>query len=116
MLPCSFKVGDALLLADKEYSVAQVMTGKLTLRGVNCGDMVVYPLNELLKEYAEGRLKFIDFSNANFSVGGNSVVPLDRVLNDFPKAVQQNALRRLKYLRAICPIGRLLVPRATLRT
>lgn len=115
MLPCSFRVGEILAIAGKTFQIDHVIGKHIHLRGAEQGDIVTYEMDELLQLYAKGDLQFLDLLNKE----QGSKAPLhsvkDRVLGDFPEKIQEKALRKFKYLRALCPKGAMLIPRAVLQ-
>jgi len=96
MLPCSFRVGEVLVIADKAFEIVEVVAKKVHARSVSQGDLNVYDMSDLLKLYETGKLIFSDLLSVERAGGVPPPVQLDRTLADFPKAVQDNALRRLK--------------------
>ncbi|MGC7405389.1 Mu transposase C-terminal domain-containing protein [Pandoraea pneumonica] len=115
MQPYSFKVGEMIALEETTFLIEHVIGEMVHVVSATDAQRTTYPVHTLLQHFAQGRLKFITRDELASGVGSvASEVTLERSLSDFPLAIQQSALRKWRYLSAICPDGRLGVSRCVL--
>lgn len=111
----SFKAGEMIALEDTFFLIEHVIGEMVHVVGAKDAHRTTYSAATLLEHFAQGRLKFITRGELESGVSGTSTeVTLERSLADFPLALQQSALRKWRYLNAICPDGRLGVSRPVL--
>lgn len=88
----------------------------MQLRAANDGALHEYSSLELLSLYERARLKVTVLSEIPAEEAGCSVhAPIERSLADFSEPIRNKAIRKWKYLTAICPDGRLGLSRNALR-
>lgn len=104
----SFKTGQFFSLQQATYCVERVVGETLHVISVNSGVVSAYSLRELLAYFASDQLKFLSCDDLPVTaVEAAAERRVERGLADFPQEVQYNALRKWKFLNAICPDGRL---------
>jgi len=111
-----FKRGSILTIDDVYHRVVEIIGDRFQLRTASDGALHEYSSQELLSLYEHARLKITALQNFPAEGGGrSSQVPIERSLADFSEAIRINAIRKWKYLTAICPDGRIGLSRRTLR-
>ncbi|CAH2920030.1 MAG: hypothetical protein CPSOU_3565 [uncultured Paraburkholderia sp.] len=111
----SFRNGECLRLDGTAYRITQVSGRNVGLTSCSDGSLLVRNVDELLSQYAKGRLIFVDAAQLDGQkIQAEQRAAVDRGLADFPEKIQRLALRKFKFLREICPDGRMSVPRALL--
>ncbi|WP_322103921.1 DDE-type integrase/transposase/recombinase [Paraburkholderia sp. J41] len=104
----SLKVGEFFSLEQKTYLIEHVIGEVVHVVTANDGSKSTYLADLLLLHFAEGRLKFLTREELECGAADSATRPtVERSLSNFPSRVQQQALRKWKYLNAICPDGRL---------
>lgn len=110
-----FRQGSILTIDDVYHRIVEIIGGRLQLRAASDGALHEYSSQELLSLYEHARLKLTALQNfPSEGDGRSSQVPIERSLADFSELVRIKALRKWKYLTAICPDGRLGLSRKTL--
>lgn len=110
-----FKQGSILTINDVYHRVVEIIGDRLQLRAATDGALHEYLSQELLSLYEQSHLKFTALQN--FPADGNgrsSQALVERSLADFPEPIRINAIRKWKYLTAICPDGRIGLSRKAL--
>ncbi len=111
----SIKVGEAVVIDGVRNEIVSTEGRKTRTRAVESGEQREWLTSELLRLYEKGQLKFADlFSQAAEPDPGMPPGAMGRALQDFPEAVRIKAVRKWKYLKAICPEGRIVMSRANL--
>lgn len=111
----SFKTGECLRLDGIDYRISQVNSNILELTSFDDGSRSLRNVEDLLSQYANGQLMFVEPTKLDKGqVQAEERAVVDRGLADFPEKIQRLALRKFKFLREICPDGRMSVPRALL--
>jgi putative transposase len=111
----SFRKGQGLSLDGIAYRISQVSGRNVELMSLGDGSLSLRNVDDLLSQYAIGCLIFVEttqLEDQQAQVEQRTAV--DRGLADFPDKMQSLALRKFKFLREICPDGRMSVPRALL--
>jgi putative transposase len=108
-----FPTGTQFRLDGKHYSVENpIGKTQVIVREKRTGICSPRSTVELKKAFTQGRLTFEDLLTAvNISPDDEEVI---QRLSDFPTAQKDEAVLRLKLLRAICPNGQMLVSRNVL--
>ncbi|CAE6861197.1 hypothetical protein R69746_07825 [Paraburkholderia aspalathi] len=109
----SFNPGEIFSLLDVPYVIEQVIDVNVHTLSIDEGAKSVFKVDELLAHFSRGELKFL--SSEELAASGQhkpSEPHVERSLSDFPQNVQMRAIRKWKFLTAICPDGRLGYPRA----
>lgn len=115
MMRSLFKQGSILTIDDVYHRIVEIIGDRLQLRTASDGALHEYSSQELLSLYEHARLKLTALQNLPAEGDGRSgQVPIERSLSDFPEPIRVKALRKWKYLTAICPDGRLGLSRKTL--
>ncbi|MGT2457628.1 transposase [Cupriavidus basilensis] len=110
-----FRQGSILTIDDVYHRIVEIIGDRLQLRSASDGALHEYSSQELLSLYEHARLKLTALQNfPSEGDGRSSQVPIERSLSDFSELVRIKALRKWKYLTAICPDGRLGLSRKTL--
>ncbi|WP_147311570.1 Mu transposase C-terminal domain-containing protein [Cupriavidus taiwanensis] len=116
MTHSSFKRGSILSIDDIYHRIVEITGERFQLRAASDGALHEYSSQELLSLYEHARLKVTALHNFPAEVDGRSnQAPVERSLADFSEPIRIKAIRRWKYLTAICPDGRLGFSRKMLR-
>lgn len=111
----SFRNGECLRLDGIAYRISQVNGRNVELTSFGDGSLLLRNVDDLLSQYAIGRLMFVEATKLDGQQAqAEQRATVDRGLADFPEKIQRLALRKFKFLREICPDGRMNVPRALL--
>lgn len=111
----SFRNGECLRLDGIAYRISQVSGRNVELTSFGDGSLLLRNVDDLLSQYAIGRLMFVEATELDGQQAqAEQRAAVDRGLADFPEKIQRLALRKFKFLREICPDGRMGVPRALL--
>ncbi|MGJ8751098.1 DDE-type integrase/transposase/recombinase [Burkholderia pseudomallei] len=104
----SLKVGEFISLEQKAYLIEHVVGEVVHVVAADEGSRSIYQIDVLLSHFAEGKLKFLTREELECSTADSVIKPtVERSLSNFPPRIQQLALRKWKYLNAICPDGRM---------
>lgn len=115
MTRCSFKRGSILAIDAVYHRIVEIAGDRLQLRAASDGALHEYSNQELLRLYEQARLRITTFSEFPAEDGERSgQAPIERSLADFSEAIRNKAIRKWKYLTAICPDGRLRLSRQAL--
>ncbi len=113
----SIKVGEIVVINKERFEIVNVVGRKTQTRTIQSGELRDWLTSELLGLFEKGQLQFTDLlSQAGTSEPVESSATLGRTLEDFPERVRNKALRKWKYLRAICPQGRIALSRTALES
>ena len=111
----SFKVGEIVEIDGERFEIVNLVGRKVQARAVESGELRDWLLTELQHLYAKGQLKFTDLlTHATASDPALPPGAIGRTLQDFPEEVREKAIRKWKYLKAICPEGRIAMSRTSL--
>ncbi|QOT78360.1 transposase [Cupriavidus basilensis] len=111
-----FKQGSILTIDDVYQRIVEIIGDRFQLRAASDGALHEYSSQELLSLYEHARLKITALQNFPAEGEGRSKQdPIERGLADFSEAIRIKAIRKWKYLTAICPDGRLWLSRKILR-
>jgi putative transposase len=117
----SIKVGETVAINGERFEIVNIVGRKTQARAVETGELRDWPTSELLSFYEKGQMRFTDLlSQSSRTEVATPKGEVGRTLQDFPEPVRKKALRKWKYLRAICPEGPIRMSRtallSTLRT
>ncbi|MGO4328764.1 transposase [Cupriavidus sp. M-11] len=107
-----FSRGEIIEIDRAHFRIVEIIGDKFQLRSAADGALRDYTFRELLRIYECGRLKITNLRN--FPAEGQEegyIGTVQRSLADFPEPVRNNAIRKWKYLNAICPDGKLGIGR-----
>lgn len=111
----SFKVGEVVVIDGVRYEIVNTVGRKSQARAVETGELREWLTSELLHLYEKGQLRFTDLLSQAAEPGPETPTgAVGRSLQDFPEAVRAKVIRKWKYLKAVCPAGRIEVSRANL--
>ncbi len=111
----SFRNGECLRLDGIAYRISQVSGRNIELTSFGDGSLSLRHIDDLLSQYTNGRLTFMEATKLDDQqTHAEQRAAVDRGLADFPEKIQRLALRKFKFLREICPDGRMRVPRSLL--
>jgi len=112
MNPCSFEVGTELELRGERFVVD--CSGPRGVRLLPKGPKAPRFVSgtEVQAAFASGELKLLDLFSCVGSEEGAIPAPIPKGLSQYSPAVRHAAARRKKYLEALCPTGRMRVPRS----
>lgn len=113
----SIKVGETIAINGELFKIENIVGRKTQARAVETGELRDWPTSQLLGFYEKGQLTFTDLLSheQNKAVEPSNGV-VGRTLQDFPEPVQKKALRKWKYLKAICPEGSIRLSRTELQS
>ncbi|SPA45109.1 Integrase catalytic subunit (modular protein) [Cupriavidus taiwanensis] len=116
MTHSSFKRGSILSIDDVCHRIVEIAGDRLQLRAASDGALHEYSSQELLSLYENARLNVTALKNFPAEGDGRSnQAPVERSLADFSEPIRIKAMRKWRYLTAICPDGRLGFSRKMLR-
>ncbi len=116
MTHSSFKRGSILSIDDVCHRIVEIAGDRFQLRAASDGALHEYSSQELLSLYENARLKVTALQNFPAEGDGRSnQAPVERSLADFSEPIRIKAMRKWRYLTAICPDGRLGFSRKMLR-
>ncbi|MEM5431835.1 transposase family protein [Cupriavidus oxalaticus] len=111
-----FKQGSILAIDDVYHRIVEIIGDRLQLRAATDGALHEYSSQELLILYEHSRLKVTALQHFPADGDGrSSPVSIERSLADFSDPIRIKAIRKWKYLTAICPDGRIGLGRKALR-
>lgn len=111
-----FRRGSIVAIDDVHHRVVETIGDRYQLRAARDGALHEYSSQQLLILYEHARLKITALED--FPVEGDErlgQIPIERSLSDFPERIRIKAIRKWKYLTAICPDGRIGLSRKILR-
>ncbi len=113
----SIKVGETVAVNGERFEIVNIVGRKTQARTVETGELRDWPTDELLGFYEKGQLQFTDLLSQPFKTAAAAPKGgVGRTLQDFPEPVQKKALRKWKYLKAICPEGPIHLSRTELQS
>lgn len=116
MTRCLFKRGSILAIDAVYHRIVEIAGDRLQLRAASDGALHDYSSLELLSLYEQSRLKITTLSELPAEADERfHHLAIERSLADFSEAIRNTAIRKWKYLTAICPDGRLGLSRKVLR-
>lgn len=111
----SFREGAYLRLNGVAYRISLVVGSNVQMTSCNDGSIIVQSVDDLLARYADGQAKFLNESELQDQQRDFAQdATVERGLADFDHKIRRLAWRKFKFLREICPEGRLMVPRLVL--
>src|SRR5579864_5118602 len=94
----SFRKGECLRLDGITYRISQVSGRNVELTSFGDGSLAVRNVDDLLSQYANGRLIFVDATKLDGQqMQAEQRATVDRGLADFPESIQRLALRKFKF-------------------
>lgn len=113
----SIKVGEIIVIKGQRFEIVNLVGRKTQARAVETGELQDWLTTDLLRLYEKGQLQFTDLLSQTAEPGPDQPQgALGRTLQDFPERVRAKALRKWKYLKAICPDGPIRLSRTALQT
>ncbi len=113
----SIKVGENVAINGERFEIVNIVGRKTQARAVETGELRDWPTRKLLGFYEKGQLQFTDLLNQPAKTGAETHQrAIGRTLQDFPEPVRRKALRKWKYLKAICPEGTIRMSRTALQS
>lgn len=109
----SFKVGEVMSIKGERFEILNLISRKVQARAVETGELKDWQASELLGLYEKGELQFTDLLSQPAGKGPETET-IGRTLQDFPEEVRKKAMRKWKYLKAICPNGPIRLSRIAL--
>lgn len=111
----SFKAGEIITIKGERFKILNLVSRKVQARAVETGELKDWLGSELLSLYEKGELQFTDlFAQSYREASDFSSGATGRTLQDFSEDVRKKAMRKWKYLKAICPNGPIRMSRRVL--
>lgn len=112
----SIKVGEVIAINGERFEIVNIVGLKTQARVIETGELKDWLTSELHGFYEKGQLQFTDLFNQPDKTGAWAPREIGRTLQDFPEQVRNKAIRKWKYLKAICPEGPIRLSRTALES